>query len=277
MLWRRWAVHVLCGAVLLAGATACSTDRGEPPLATGVPITAPADGSVLQLVPRVLRTLPHDTDAFTQGLEFEGDVLVESLGLYGESGIRRVDPESGDVLAHSDLDDDLFGEGLTRVDDRWLQLTWREGVVVIWDAELREVDRLEIPGQGWGLCFDGEVLHHSDGSAVLRQRDPDDLSELGSVTVTLDGEPLAKLNELECVDGSVWANVWLTNTIVQIDPATGAVTAIVDASTLAEQVKVGDPSQDVLNGIAHDPRTRTFWLTGKHWPTMFEVELIPEP
>lgn len=265
-------------AAVCALLVACSDNSG-PPVATRAPLTVPetrpGEQPVEALVPRVVRELPHDIDAFTQGLELDAGTFVESLGLYGESGIRRVDPGTGDVLAHTDLDDDLFGEGLTRVGDRWLQLTWREGVVLVWDDELREVDRLTIAEQGWGLCFDGEVLHHSDGSALLRQRDPDDLTELGRVQVTLDGAPLDQLNELECVDGAVWANVWQTNTIVRIDSASGEVTAVVDASSLTERVEVDNPGDDVLNGIAHDPATGHFFLTGKHWPTVFEVELVP--
>jgi glutaminyl-peptide cyclotransferase len=230
---------------------------------------------VVELVPRVVRTLPHDTDAFTQGLELDGDTFVESVGLYGESGIRRLDAGTGEVVAETELTGDLFAEGLTKVGDRWIQLTWVEHVALVWDDDLREVARLDIPEQGWGLCFDGEVLHHSDGSAVLRQRDPEGMREVGRVTVTLDGAPQAQLNELECVDGTVWANVWHTNTILGIDATSGEVTHVVDASALAEQVEVGNPSEDVLNGIAFDDATGHYWLTGKHWPTLFEVELVP--
>lgn len=263
-------VAALALAPLVAG---CGEET--EPAAVGPTITVPA--GVRHLVPEVISTAPHDTDAFTQGLEVDGDTVVESTGLYGSSDIRRVDPITGEVLASTPLDDELFAEGLTRVGDRWLQLTWQEQVVLVWDDELREVDRIDLPGQGWGLCLDGDRLVHSDGSATLHLRDPDDLRELGAVTVMLDGAPMSQLNELECVDGTVWANVWHTTTILGIDPDTGEVTDVVDASSLAEQVEVGDAGNDVLNGIAHDPATGRFWLTGKHWPTMFEVELVPAP
>ncbi len=264
---------IVVALVASAGLAACSDDT--EPAAVGPTITAPE--GVRHLVPEVVSTAPHDTDAFTQGLEIDGGEVVESTGLYGRSDIRRVDPSTGEVLASTPLDDELFAEGLTQVGDRWLQLTWQEQVVLVWDDELREIDRLDLPGEGWGLCLDGDRLVHSDGSATLHLRDPDDLTELDAVTVTLDGRPMSQLNELECVDGTVWANVWHTTTILGIDPDTGEVTDVVDASSLAEQVEVGDAAQDVLNGIAHDPATGRFWLTGKRWPTMFEVELVPAP
>lgn len=266
---------LVIGATALAALLVGACSDAKQPAATGPTITAPA--GVRHLVPVVLSTAPHDTDAFTQGLEVDGATIVESTGRYGSSDIRRVDPTTGEVLASTGLDDDLFAEGLTRVGDRWLQLTWQEQTVLVWDDELRLIDRLDLAGEGWGLCLDGDRLVHSDGSATLHLRDPEDLTELAAVTVTLDGAPISQLNELECVDGTVWANVWHTTTILGIDPDTGEVTDIVDASSLAEQVEVGDPAEDVLNGIAHDPATDRFWLTGKRWPTMFEVELLPAP
>ncbi|HJM72288.1 MAG TPA: glutaminyl-peptide cyclotransferase, partial [Acidimicrobiales bacterium] len=167
-------------------------------------------------------------------------------------------------------------------DDRAIQLTWKAGRAVVWDlATLSKVDVLTYGGQGWGLCGLGETgpdgaahsLVMSDGSDHLTFRNFD-LARSGDIAVRLDGRPVERLNELECVDGTVWANVWLTDTIVAIDPSTGAVTAVVDASgLLADRSTLGD--EDVLNGIAHDPETGRFLLTGKRWPVLFEVVFEP--
>ena len=249
--------------------------------------SASADGlavdPVLRLVPQVLATHPHDPTAFTQGLELIEGRLLESTGIYGESGIREVDRATGRVLRSALVDTTWFGEGLTSLgDDRAIQLTWKAGRAVVWDlATLSEVDVLTYGGQGWGLCRLGEAgpdraadsLVMSDGSDRLTFRNLD-LTRTGDIAVRLDGRPVERLNELECVDGTVWANVWQTDTIVAIDPSTGAVTAVVDASgLLADRSALGD--EDVLNGIAHDPETGRFLLTGKRWPVLFEVVFEP--
>jgi glutaminyl-peptide cyclotransferase len=166
-----------------------------------------------------------------------------------------------------------FGEGLTVVGSRIWQLTWQDGVALEWDAAsftlLRQVP---IDGEGWGLCHDGTRLVRSDGTDRLRFHDPATFAETGSVRVTLDGRPLTEINELECVDGQVWANVWKTDQVVRIDPADGRVTAVVDASALHDQV--GRAATDVLNGIAA-AGPGEFLLTGKYWPTMFRVRFDP--
>jgi len=230
----------------------------------------------LDLRPEVVAAFPHDTTAFTQGLEFVDGELVESVGLFGQSDLRRVDPTSGQVLAQVATPDDLFAEGMTRVDDRLIQLTWRAGRAFVWDtASLEPIAEFTYAGEGWGLCFgraeqgfDGDQLVMSDGSAHLRFRDPGTFLASREVVVTRNGEPVQRLNELECVGGVVWANVWQTDTIVRIDPASGEVTATVDLSTLLQP---RPPGANVLNGIAFDHDTNTFWVTGKLWPTIFQV------
>ncbi len=230
-------------------------------------------GEVDELTYEVVATVPHDPTAFTQGLVLAPDGrLFESTGLYAQSQIRELDPATGEVLARVALEPDLFGEGLALVDDRLVQLTWREGVALVWRADdLAPLERWNYEGEGWGLCDDGTRLVHSDGTARLRFRDRDTFAELGAVDVSLDGRPVELLNELECVDGAVWANVWQTDDIVRIDPTTGAVTGVLDLSGLLDPAAA--QGADVLNGIAHRPDTGTFLVTGKLWPTLFELRV----
>lgn len=246
--------------------------------ATPVPATATADEvatggpGVERLRVDVLETYPHDTDAFTQGLELHDGLLYESTGLYGESEVRVVEPETGEVQHAEPLPDTAFGEGLTLVDDTVWQLTWRESVAFRYDAaSLEEIDQASYDGEGWGLCHDRDrdVLVMSDGSPELTFRDPETFEPLSSVPVTQDGEPRDMVNELECVDGAVWANIWLTDEIVRIDPETGEVTAVVDAAGLLSEEEAS--GVDVLNGIAAVPDDDTFLITGKLWPWMFLV------
>ena len=223
-----------------------------------------------QAVPEVLAAYPHDPEAFTQGLLLEDAHFYESTGLYGESTLREVVPETGEVLREVELSPDLFAEGLTLVDDRLIQLTWRAGVALVYNADtFEQTDTFSYEGEGWGLCYDGEELVMSDGSATLTHRDPETFTFLKTVEVKLNGEPVEMLNELECVGGSVYANIWQTDTIVKIADD-GRVTQEIDASRLlsAEERAQLDPNA-VLNGIAYDPETETFYLTGKLWPKLF--------
>ncbi|WP_367132856.1 glutaminyl-peptide cyclotransferase [Saccharothrix sp. HUAS TT1] len=251
----RW----LLVAVVFVLSAACSTPPTGP---TGAPAGGPTGVEVLG-------TLPHDPDAFTQGLELVDGVLYEGTGLEGRSSLRRVDPGTGEVRQRVDLPEPLFGEGITVVGDRIWQLTWRDGVAIERDrTTLEEVRRVTYEGEGWGLCRDGDRLVMSDGSDELTFRDPRSFAETGVVAVRRDGRPLSRLNELECVDGQVWANVWQTDEVVRVDPRDGRVTATVDLSGLRPD---DVPSSDVLNGIAAVPGTDEFLVTGKNWPTIFRV------
>lgn len=226
---------------------------------------------LVEIEPVVLEEIPHDPQAFTQGLEQYRGVLYEGTGLAGQSQMRTLDPDTGEVTAQASMPGDYFGEGITVVGDRLWQLTYRDGVAVQWDAStLTPIGEFPLDGEGWGLCYDGQRLIRSDGTDLLRFQDPGDLTETGTVVVTRDGRPLAGLNELECVNGKVWANVWPTDTIVRIDPGTGAVDRVVDAAVLRSRGI--PPTAQVLNGIAHVVGTE-FLLTGKDWPTMFRVQL----
>jgi glutaminyl-peptide cyclotransferase len=235
------------------------------------PVVTPA---IEELRVRVIRKYPHAVDAFTQGLIWHESVLYESTGQYGKSSLRRVRLGDGKVLAQRMLEPSLFGEGLALVDKRLVQLTWRSGVAIVSDlATLEEKERLRYQGEGWGLCFDGRALIMSDGSSILELRDPQTMALLGEISVLKDGRPVQRLNELECMGSDIYANVWQQDEILRIDAKTGRVTASIDASGLLSPSEAR--GADVLNGIAYKPDSQTFLLTGKLWPHVFEVELVP--
>ena len=226
------------------------------------------------LVYQVVRTLPHDTTAYTQGLLLHEGVLYESTGRYGESTVRKVDPANGDVLMSVQLDSMYFGEGLARVDDQLIQLTWKEGTARVLDVEtLESVGTFSYGGEGWGLCRDGSSLWMSDGTSRLTRRDAETFSVLQTLDVTAGGMGVYSLNELECVEGDVWANVYQRDEIVRIDTATGAVTGVLNAAPLTRDAGRDGDLEAVLNGIAWNPASRTFYVTGKWWPTMYEIAI----
>ncbi|RBY82594.1 glutaminyl-peptide cyclotransferase [Geodermatophilus sp. TF02-6] len=226
------------------------------------------------LRPQVLAEVPHDPSAFTQGLQQDGGVLYEGTGLAGRSQLRELDPATGAVRRAVALPGQLFGEGIAVAGDSVWQLTWRDGVVLEWDrATLTLRRQLPLTGEGWGLCSDGTRLVRSDGTDRLHFHDPVTFAETGSVAVTLRGTPVTRLNELECVDGQVWANVWQTDELVRIDPASGAVTVVVNAAGLLDPAQRPDPDA-VLNGIAALGDDE-FLLTGKLWPVAFRVRFTP--
>lgn len=238
-------------------------------------LTGHAQEGASELAYEVLSRRPHDAAAFTQGLQSDGQGgLFESTGLYGRSSLRAVDPLSGEILRIVALPDGRFGEGLALVDDRLIQLTWRSGEAFVWDAAtFALLETFEYEGQGWGLCHDGDRLIMSDGSSLLTFRDTSSFEIVGSVEVTLDGEPVDALNELECVRGSVWANVWHDDRILRIDPADGMVDGVLDlAGIIAPHPTARDP-ESVLNGITYDATTDSYLLTGKRWPQLIEIRI----
>ena len=253
-------------ALTVAGAGCGSHDRPARPY------EQPA--TVERLRPEVLDERPHDTAAFTEGLELSGGVLVEGTGLPGHSQLRELNPADGTVRRNQSLSGGRFGEGVTVAGPYIWQLTWRDRVAVQWDrARLTPVREVRFDGEGWGLCYDGSRLIRSDGTSRLRFHEPASFAETGSVPVTRSGRPVTGLNELECVGGAVWANVFPTDELVRIDPAGGRVTAVVDASGLLPPARRTSQT-DVLNGIA-SLGDGTFLLTGKFWPAMFRVRFVP--
>lgn len=239
--------------------------------------TDPASGDgVASWTIEVLASTAHDPSSYLQGLELADDVLYESAGLYGESSIRIVDPSSGDVLTEVELEEQLFGEGLTVVGDELLQITWREGRALRWDrTSLEPLGEWSYEGEGWGICLADQHLVMSDGTDQITWRNPDDFSVIKTVAVTVDGESISAINELECIDGLVMANIYTTTDLIVIDPESGQTLAVVDASELLDRVagRIGTDSGNVLNGIA-DLGDGTLLLGGKRWPEMFTVRLI---
>ena len=233
--------------------------------------------SVERLTPVVLETWPHDPDAFTQGLVWDDGRFLESTGRYGRSDLREVDAASGTVLRARPLDPREFGEGLAKVADRLIQLTYREGVAHVYDrASFEPIGRFSYRGEGWGLCYDGEQLWMSDGSDRLYRRDPDTFAVLGSLQVTRDGRGVARLNVLACVGDHVYANVWLSEEIVRVRRSDGRVDAVIDASALVpDDPRVVNDPDAVLNGIAYDPAGERFFLTGKLWDVVYVVRFVP--
>ena len=221
---------------------------------------------------KVVREYPHDITSYTQGLFFHGDTLYESTGQWGESTFRTVDLATGDALTRMDFSRQYFVEGSIIFGDTLYILTWTNNLVFLYDAKTLEYKAtVAYPRQGWGITTDGKQLIASDGSSYLYFMDAD-LNVLRRQRVTKDGKPVFDLNELEYIDGKVWANVYTTDTIVIIDPANGVVEATVDCRGLLPY-KERTRDTDVLNGIAVDKDGRVF-LTGKYWPKMYEIELI---
>jgi glutamine cyclotransferase len=224
---------------------------------------------------RVLATYPHDPNAYTQGLVFIDGVMYEGTGLEGESELRRVDLDTGTVVQAHELAPDHFGEGIVVLGDHIYQITWQSGVAFVYDREtFAQLDAFVYQGEGWGLTTDGNRLIMSDGSDRLFIRDPETFEVLETVRVRDAGLPVSALNELEYIDGEVWANVYQTDWIVRIDPESGDVTGWVDMRGLRPQ---GDDARwenaGVLNGIAWDADGERLLVTGKDWPALYEIEL----
>lgn len=264
----------LIAVVVMGGLLVSCADQGAP---------LEVEDSVPRLSVEVVGQQPFDDTSFTQGLEVDEDgSLLVGTGLEGQSRIYRVGND-GEVTDSHDLDPDLFGEGITRHGDSVWQLTWQSGVAMERDAvTLEEKNRVLYDGEGWGICSFDDTLVHSDGTDTLQFRDPDTFEVTETRVVTSAGTPISQINELECVENpesgrEVWANIWYSDEIIRIDPETGEVTAIVDASKLRQMLPDDATSTaDVLNGIAHIPGTDRYFVTGKLWPTLFEVRFTPD-
>ncbi len=272
----RLAFVLLAASALIVACGASSAPVPEPE--AGGQATAgagaAAQSGVEQLTYRIVRSHPHDTAAFTQGLTIADGNLYESTGLYGESKLRRVDLATGAALQQVELDGRYFAEGIAVVGDRIVQLTYQTGVGFEYDrktfARLRE---FSYPGEGWGLTYDGQRLVMSDGSDTLRFWDPATFAEQGRLRVRDGDRAVPHINELEYVDGVIYANIWQEDRIARIDPKTGVVTAWIDMSNLLTATE-RSRGVDVLNGIAHDPASGNFLVTGKLWPWVFEVQFV---
>lgn len=278
---------VLGGGAALLAVAACS-NGGDKPQRTALPPgmsriqpTEPApeppaipfSAATARYAVRVVQSWPHDPEAFTQGLDLYDGTLYESTGVEGHSSVRKVDLTSGRVLQRVDVPYPIFGEGIAVLDGRLYQLTWKSEKGFIYDAAtLAPLDSFAYTGEGWGLASDGKVLYMSDGTPTLRVLDPRTLQVTRTIAVSEGGKPVPFLNELEWVKGELYANVWLTDLVARIDPATGSVTGWIDlAGLLTPEERAG---VDVTNGIAYDPARDRLLVTGKYWPKIFAVEVV---
>ncbi|HYF62654.1 MAG TPA: glutaminyl-peptide cyclotransferase [Herpetosiphonaceae bacterium] len=270
------AILAACGASGDSpGTTQAAAPTIQPTAASPATVAATATaGPPPVLSYKVINTYPHDPTAFTQGLEIDDGVLYEGTGLEGQSTLRTVDLETGAVLKLHKLPDTVFGEGITVYGDTIVQLTWQSGIGYVYDRASFALRReWQYPTEGWGLTNDGQRLIMSDGTAQLSFRDLETMEEIGRVEVRADGQPVPMLNELEFIDGKVYANIWQTDRIAQIDPASGQVVAWIDLSGLLSEEDRRQPV-DVLNGIAYDASADRLFVTGKLWPKLFEIELV---
>jgi glutamine cyclotransferase len=274
------APFVLALAILAACGGPATTAQTPQPQAAQAPAAAPSSPAAPADEPqtydaRIVHTYPHDPHAFTEGLFYLDGQLYESTGLTGQSTIRRVRLEDGQVLQSVSLPSGPFGEGIVNWGSQIISLTWQGGVGYRWDRRtMRRLGEWHYPGEGWALTRNAREIVMSDGTPQLRFLDPTTLAERRRLTVTIRGAPLERLNELEWVDGAILANVWLTGYIVRIDPASGHVTGVIDLRPLATENARAD-EDNVLNGIAWDAARRRLFVTGKNWPHLYEIELVP--
>ena len=224
---------------------------------------------------KVVRTLPHDPGAFTQGLQYQDGYLLESTGLVGRSGVRKVQLETGKVLLKRDLGPPYFGEGMVTWGDKLVQLTWQHQVGFIYDTKtFAPRGQFKYRGEGWSLTKDDRRIIISDGTDEIRFLNPATLAETGRIKVTFRGQPLRNLNELEWVKGEIYANVWQTDMIVRINPNTGVVVGRINLTGLLSNADRQTSSPDVLNGIAYDAKGDRLFVTGKQWPKLYEIKLV---
>jgi glutamine cyclotransferase len=225
---------------------------------------------------QVLNTYPHDQSAFTEGLVFEDGVLYEGTGLYEYSNLRRVELETGKVLQIRELPNQYFGEGITIYKNKIIQLTWKSNLGLVYDKSNFELlQEFNYPTEGWGITYDGRYLLMSDGTSTLHFLDPETFEEIRQIEVFENDVPVTKINELEYVQGQIFANIWLTERIARINPLTGQVTGWIDLKGILSPEDCSE-KVDVLNGIAYDAKNNRLLVTGKFWPKLFEIELIKD-
>jgi len=223
---------------------------------------------------KVVNTYPHDRSAFTEGLVFEDGVLYEGTGLRGYSNLRRVKLETGEILQICELPPQFFGEGVTVYGNKIIQLTWQSHIGFIYDKySFKLLQEFNYPDEGWGIAHDGKHLIMSDGTATLHFLDPETFEEISQIEVSANNTPVTRINELEYIQGEIYANIWQTERIARIDPLTGQVIGWIDLKGI---LSPEDDSEtvDVLNGIAYDLKNSRLFVTGKFWPKLFEIELI---
>jgi glutamine cyclotransferase len=275
-MWRSMSVRLSLLALLSSSlVVACGSSSPAPEAA------APATAQVATAKPvveqfgyEIVRSYPHDPMSFTQGLTIVDGHLYEGTGLYGQSSLRRVDLQTGAALQQTALEGRFFGEGIAVVGDRIVQLTYQTGVGFVYDRKtFAKLKEFKYKGEGWGLTYDGQRLIMSDSTDTLRFWHPETFEEVGRLRVRDGDRAIDRVNEMEYVDGAIYANIWQEDRIARIDPKTGVVTAWIDMSNLLTATE-RSRGVDVLNGIAHDPKTGNFLITGKLWPWVFEVRFV---
>lgn len=264
-----WPRLLLCAALLLPATQAPAQYQAK---------AQPQPAAIPVYDINIVHTYPHDPRAFTQGLLFRDGFLYESTGLHGRSSIRKVQLETGRVLQQANLPADIFGEGMTAWNDELVSITWQSQTGYVFDlASLKLKHKFAYQGEGWGMANNGKQLIMSDGSNELRLLDPVTQQELRRIQVTVNGVPVDQLNELEWVDGEIYANIWQTDVIARIDPISGNVIGWIDLSKLLQAERKLMGQDDVLNGIAYDPAGKRLFVTGKQWPKLFEITLTRRP
>lgn len=248
--------------------TATQTQPQAEPQTQAGPVTA------TRLNWRVMGSYAHDPRAFTQGLVWYDGGFYEGTGLEGKSSLRRVEFPSGRVVKNQPLSRNVFGEGVALAGDKLYQLTWQSHIGYVYDRDTFKLIReFNYPNEGWGLTYNGQYLIQSDGTDVLTYLDLQSMQAIGHCKVTMNGAPLQNLNELEWIDGEIWANVWQKDIIVRIDPASGQVKSYLDLTgLLPPSARTGN--EDVLNGIAYDEKGKRLFITGKQWPRLFEIKVL---
>lgn len=256
-----WFLLTLLGFLFISCNNSDTSTTTEPPN-PAVPIMSYS----------IIAALPHDTSYYTEGLEFYDSTLLESTGNYGPSKLLELDPESGKVLKQVKLGDKYFGEGITVLHDTLYQLTYKEHVVFLYNAKtFKKIKELPFKGEGWGLTNDAKNIIASNGSSSLYYYQPGTFQLLKVLDVTENGNPVLNINELEYVDGYIYANQYMLNDIVKIDPSNGNVVAKLDLTDFVNKMKT-DPHTDVLNGIAYNKKNKKFYVTGKYFPQMLEIQ-----
>ena len=264
---------LLTFSAILFGSISCSLLPRQPQTEV---IPAVPEPLAQQLGYEVLATYPHDPTCYTQGLVITEGIFYESCGLYGQSSLRKVDPVSGAVQAETKLDATFFAEGLVLLNGKLYQLTWQENTGFVYDANTLELlQTFNYQTQGWGLTTDGSALILSDGTNTLYWMDPGTMQVMRQVNVSYQGQPVEYLNELEYINGMIFANIYLTDTIVAVNPEDGSVISLIDLTGLRpEQNRT--VQGEVLNGIAYDQLNDKLYLTGKNWPNLYEIRLVPQ-
>lgn len=263
---------IVFAAILLVSLASCTLIARQPQTEV---IPAVPDLLAPNLGYEILATYPHDPTCYTQGLVISEGIFYESCGLYGQSSLRKVDPASGAVQAETDLEPNYFAEGMVLLGDKIYQVTWQENTGFIYDAaSLERLGTFHYQTQGWGLTTDGSSLILSDGTNTLYWLDPGTMQVVRQVNVSYEGQPVEYLNELETINGTIFANIYLTDSIVAINPADGTVISWIDLKGLRPEQNLAMQGE-VLNGIAYDSLNNKLYLTGKNWPSLYEIRLVP--